>query len=184
MRRAGAVVREVLRITPVVPALFRRALVDINLDGRLIPQVMMQSSCLDLDFPFQCLALRLVWQWMVRLCMQGWNVYVHTGAATQKYNKDAFEPERWLQGRPGEQNTGAAPAGACQHAEHSLPFGLGPRMCLGRYFVEASLKVLALELVRRRCTWQLQDEQEQWSVFPTVRPQGGLPVTSFRLLAD
>ena len=66
-------------------------------------------------------------------------------------------------------------AGACQHAEHSLPFGLGPRMCLGRYLVEASLKVLAVELARA-CTWQLQDEQERWSVFPTVRPQSGLPV--------
>ena len=108
-------------------------------------------------------------------------MYVHTGAATQMYNRDVFQPERWLQSQSRERSAGAAGAGACQHAEHSLPFGLGPRMCLGRYLVEASLKVLAVELARA-CTWQLQDEQERWSVFPTVRPQSGLPVTSFMRL--
>ena len=39
-----AVVREVLRITPVVPALFRRALNDFQLGGRLIPKVAFSAS--------------------------------------------------------------------------------------------------------------------------------------------
>ena len=62
--------------------------------------------------------------------------------------------------------------------EHSLPFGLGPRMCLGRHIVKAALVLLVAELVSKH-EWQMGDPAEQWSVFPTVRPKGGLQVQKF-----
>ena len=62
--------------------------------------------------------------------------------------------------------------------EHSLPFGLGPRMCLGRHIVKAALAVLVAELVSKH-DWHMGDPAEQWSVFPTVRPKEGLRVSSF-----
>lgn len=60
-----------------------------------------------------------------------------------------------------------------------LPFGLGPRMCLGRHLVKAALTVLVIVLARDY-SWQMEDPEEQWSVFPTVQPKQGLEVTSFR----
>ena len=42
--RCLAVVKELLRITPIVPALFRRALKDFELGGRLIPKVKVLST--------------------------------------------------------------------------------------------------------------------------------------------
>ena len=63
--------------------------------------------------------------------------------------------------------------------EHSLPFGLGPRMCLGRHLVEAALALLATKLASSY-EWQMAHPAEEWSVFPTVRPKHGLMVQSFR----
>lgn len=115
--------------------------------------------------------------------MQGWNVYVHTGVSTQQYNKDSFMPERWL---AGAAFSAASPSGQDREAGRScpaastfmLPFGLGPRMCLGRHLMKAALKLLVVMLVKDY-SWDLANPDEQWSVFPTVRPRAGLLVRSF-----
>ncbi len=65
--------------------------------------------------------------------------------------------------------------------EHSLPFGLGSRMCLGRHIVKAALILLVAELVSKY-DWQIGDPAEQWLVFPTVRPKEGLQVRNFTQL--
>ena len=144
--------------------------------------------------------------------VQGWSVYIHTGASAQKYNQDSFQPQRWL--AQGNVRSKGSPASAQEHAtsstgqdrgtegssaaerdaaapvqaaaglaqsgcpEHSLPFGLGPRMCLGRHIVKAALIMLVTELVSKH-EWQMGDPHEQWSVFPAVRPKGGLFVCNF-----
>ena len=109
---------------------------------------------------------------------QGWYVYVHTGASTQKYNKDSFQPERWLQGSGAAARVGEAINKCPAAAEYMLPFGLGPRMCLGRHLVKAALKVLAVVLVRDYL-WQLTHPDEEWSVFPVVQPKQGIAVSQF-----
>ena len=63
--------------------------------------------------------------------------------------------------------------------EHSLPFGLGPRMCLGRHLVEAALALLVTKLASSY-QWSMADPAEEWSVFPTVRPKHGLMVQNFQ----
>jgi cytochrome P450 len=113
--------------------------------------------------------------------VQGWNVYVHTGASTQQYNRDSFMPERWLQGGGGAASGGgeAAARGSCPAAGFMLPFGLGPRACLGRHLMEAALKVFVIVLIREH-SWALANPEERWSVFPTVRPKEGLLVQGFQ----
>ncbi|NXA15346.1 CP27B protein, partial [Sapayoa aenigma] len=54
---------------------------------------------------------------------------------------DAFRPERWLRNRePGDTfgDTPGAPS-STGHPFASLPFGLGPRSCVGRRLAELQL---------------------------------------------
>ena len=43
--------------------------------------------------------------------MQGWSVYIHTGASVQRYNEDSFRPERWLEQGNDHGNSSSSPAG-------------------------------------------------------------------------
>jgi cytochrome P450 len=58
-----------------------------------------------------------------------------------------------------------------------LPFGVGPRMCIGRHFAETEMLVICSILLRRP-TAAMRDGQ---AVIPkaeiTLRPTGGLPMT-------
>ncbi len=83
-----------------------------------------------------------------------------------------FRPERWLDGLQGRLPRGAY-----------LPFGGGPRLCIGQSFalMEASL---LLASVARRFRLSL-DEDRTVKPFPsiTLRPWGGVPVTVTRVPA-
>jgi len=59
---------------------------------------------------------------------------------------DQFRPERWIKGHPDFQ--GLDPY-------LSLPFGFGPRMCIGRRVAEQSLLILMIKL--------LQSFQIEWA---------------------
>jgi len=166
MPLAEATVREVLRITPVVPAMFRVATSEFELGGRRVPK--------------------------------GWRVWCHTGAGVLRYNRDEFDPSRWLAadasasgggasgsstggsggGEPSQPGGGACPFGAAA-AEGGTPFGLGARACVGRPLMMAQLTAL-LALLVRRYTWQTAiGDAEPWSVVPAPRPKEGL--AGFRL---
>lgn len=51
---------------------------------------------------------------------------------------DKFIPERWLK----DNNDPTCPRAKDAHAFTYLPFGFGPRMCVGRRFAELEIEVL------------------------------------------
>lgn len=70
----------------------------------------------------------------------------HVISMQEKYfeRSNEFIPERWL-----KSNTDSN----CPHAKDShpfayLPFGFGPRMCIGRRFAELEIEILTARLVR------------------------------------
>lgn len=76
-------------------------------------------------------------------------------------NPDGFLPERWLNGeRP-----------AIRYAY--LPFGAGPRACVGIHFASVEGPLL-LALIGRRYDPQLAQETVESELMVTLRPKGGI----------
>ena len=76
-------------------------------------------------------------------------------------NPDEFLPERWLNGeRP-----------AARYAY--LPFGAGPRACVGIHFASVEGPLL-LALIGRRYDLQLAQENVEAELMVTLRPKGGI----------
>lgn len=57
-------------------------------------------------------------------------------------DKDKFLPERWLRSGPD-----SVPDAKCAHKFAYLPFGFGPRMCVGKRFAELEMETLIAKLV-------------------------------------
>ncbi|KAI3427118.1 hypothetical protein D9Q98_007055 [Chlorella vulgaris] len=70
----------------------------------------------------------------------------------------AFKPERWLGQRDGAW----------------IPFGGGPRLCLGWLMAMVEMKVL-LAAIFRGHVLTLQEPNEPWMLFPLARPKHGMP---------
>jgi cytochrome P450 len=81
---------------------------------------------------------------------------------------DAFRPERWLTEDPARP----------RHAY--LPFGAGPRMCIGEGFATLEA-VLVLATIARSWTFDL-DRSHRVELQPvvTLRPRNGMPMTARR----
>ena len=77
---------------------------------------------------------------------------------------ECFRPERWLDGE--------RPAARCAY----LPFGAGPRACLGMYFATVEGPLL-LALIGRRYDLKLAQERVEPEVMITLRPKGGIRMT-------
>jgi len=80
----------------------------------------------------------------------------------------SFLPERWLDEEPS----------ARRHA--FLPFGGGPRMCIGEGFAELEATVLLATIGR---TWRFEhDPAQRVELQPvvTLRPRGGMPMRAHR----
>jgi len=74
-----------------------------------------------------------------------WSMHRHPALWTQP---EAFEPERWfIQG----DTTEASPNTARQLRTFAafLPFGTGPRMCIGRGFALVEIKLILLDILQR-----------------------------------
>lgn len=71
---------------------------------------------------------------------------------------DTFNPDRWLPSQPtaagGGQQPVIAPLTGKPLARYLVPFGRGPRSCLGQNFAMAEL-FLDLGMVFRRCEFEL-----------------------------
>lgn len=130
------VIREVLRIKPIIAGFPRVALTDFELSGHRIPKgTRMQCS----------LAQPL-------LADARW-----AGEADPLQ----FKPERWLNG-------------ATQKAGAWIPFGGGPRFCLGWLLAMVEMKML-LAVVFRGHKLTVLDPDSPWALFPLARPKDGMP---------
>ncbi|KAL4444062.1 hypothetical protein ABPG75_011799 [Micractinium tetrahymenae] len=130
------VIREVLRIKPIIAGFPRVALTDFELAGHTIPKgTRMQCSLA------QPLLTDARW----------------AGEADPLQ----FRPERWLDG--AAHRTGAW-----------IPFGGGPRLCLGWLLAMAEMKVL-LAVVFRGHKMTVHHPDSPWALFPLARPKDGMP---------
>lgn len=136
MPYAEGVIREVLRIKPIIAGFPRVALTDFELAGHHIPKgTRMQCSLA------QPLLTDARW----------------AGEADPLQ----FKPERWLNG-------------AAQKAGAWIPFGGGPRLCLGWLLAMVEMKML-LAAVFRGHKLTVLDPDSPWALFPLARPKDGMP---------
>lgn len=79
-----------------------------------------------------------------------------------------FIPERWLR-----KTTEEYPSASTANPFVFLPFGFGPRMCIGRRFAEVEIEVLLCRLIRNFVVeWNYPDIQFKSNVINV--PQGEL----------
>jgi cytochrome P450 len=83
------------------------------------------------------------------------------------YNQpERFDPDRWNPDRPDSPD----------QVFGYIPFGGGPRECLGKEFARLELRLLAARLLQRY-DWQLMPDQDlSLRLVPTPRPRDGLRV--------
>lgn len=134
-----ATIKEVLRLAPITPGNARAAEKDLIIKGYQIPKFVSVISTIIANlrisfelFPFKYFQTDVA---MTNMLLSN----------DEKYFKDPekFIPERWLKD---------GMADACPEAKSSnpfvyLPFGHGPRACVGRRFAEMELNVLVTRLV-------------------------------------
>ncbi|KAI8469415.1 MAG: cytochrome P450, CYP85 clan [Monoraphidium minutum] len=152
---AEAVAREALRITPVVPAVFRVATEDFELAGRRVPK-----------------------GWRV-WCHTGGGVLRYNA---DEFDPSRWLPGGGGGSGGGSDSGGAGggcpmAAGGAAAEGGGSPFGQGARACVGRPLMMAQLKLL-IALLARRYVWRFEGgaagPRERWVVVPAPRPREGL----------
>ena len=94
-----------------------------------------------------------LWPWLIHRHQALWD------------DPDAFDPDRFLPERRGER-----------HRFQYLPFGAGPRLCVGARFATAeALTILAHWLAAWRFA-SLPGAEVRVHGMVTLRPRGGLPL--------
>lgn len=101
---------------------------------------------------------------------QGWTLML--AIAGTHHNSDIwtaidhFDPERWLPGREEQKNRPFS----------YLPFGGGPRICLGANFALAEMRLM-LAILLRDYAWSLIPDQDlAYRMIPFPRPKSGIRV--------
>ena len=83
------------------------------------------------------------------------------------HEPEAFRPERFM-AATDEWTPDPIPRGAY------IPFGLGPRVCLGQHFAQLEMTVIAVLLLQRFRLSTLTDTPPTPRLAVTLRPEGGL----------
>lgn len=85
-----------------------------------------------------------------------------------------FVPERWLKGE--EMGAGCPASQRTIHPFLLLPFGFGPRACIGKRFADMEIEILIAKLVRNfYITWEYPDLKFKWKTLNV--PDGKLTFT-------
>ncbi|MGZ4746168.1 MAG: cytochrome P450 [Oryzihumus sp.] len=144
-----AVVDESLRLFPPGWVVSRRATTPDVLGGRQVPAG----------------TIAIVSPWLLHRDPAAW-------PDAETFDPERFDPERFVAGQPGRLVSGAASTTA---RPDYLPFGLGPRLCIGRDFSLVELTVLLAELLRDHVVSLPQGWRRPGvDAFVTLRPRGGL----------
>ncbi|XP_026478439.1 cytochrome P450 12b1, mitochondrial-like [Ctenocephalides felis] len=89
-------------------------------------------------------------------------LYHHLAAKVKNQfpDSDKYLPERWLRTDPG-----SVPPAKSAHKFAYMPFGFGPRMCVGRRFAELEMEVLVTRLITNyQVDWNGPDMQYKSSL--------------------
>jgi cytochrome P450 len=81
---------------------------------------------------------------------------------------ETFRPERWLDDDPGRPRYAF------------IPFGGGPRVCIGEPFARLEAAMLLASIARRWRFASTTDRQPDLQAVITLRPRGGLPMVALR----
>ena len=101
---------------------------------------------------------------------KGWIVY-NSIACTQKdtdlfLHKDQFKPERWFSFIPDKSTN-----------YHYLPFGSGPRGCVGKEFARLVMRLFLIYFVST-CTWEIHNPNPKFEwMMNSMAPADGLPIS-------
>mmetsp|Transcript_26628 Transcript_26628/g.85352 ORF Transcript_26628/g.85352 Transcript_26628/m.85352 type:complete len:378 (+) Transcript_26628:61-1194(+) len=116
-----AVSYEVLRFSPTVPFVFRKANEDLEINGFDVPKG---------------------WSMMLWPGSGGWQAEgMPPGKGSE--HPEVFNPDRWLVNEPGE-----APQVSNKVPDAYMPFGAGQRICPGKALAEAELGYLLFRVTR------------------------------------
>jgi cytochrome P450 len=99
-----------------------------------------------------------------------WVMHRHPGLWPDplRFDPDRFAPER-AEGRP-------------KHAY--LPFGAGPRICIGNHFALMEAKIILATVIQRHAVEVLRPERIELDPRVTLRPKGGMPGRLHRVPND
>jgi cytochrome P450 len=86
-------------------------------------------------------------------------------------------PDHWPDPQRFDPDRFTAQASAGRHRAAYLPFGLGPRMCIGKHFALFELQVILATLLRRVRVSPVSPAPPEVEALVTLRPRGGLPLT-------
>jgi cytochrome P450 len=148
-----AVLTETLRLWPPSWMFSRRILEPMALGGRTVP---VGTMCL-----ISPLLLHRDPRWWVA--------------------PECFRPDRWLHRVPGQADRFDPKLPGHQRGAY-LPFGAGPRMCIGEQFAWTEAAIMLAEIGR---TWriQLHDSPRPGPSSMTLRPSGAVRATTVRSAA-
>lgn len=159
---ARQVLDETLRLYPPAWVLSRRALVADEVAGALVP-----AGSLLFMSPYALHRRPELWP------------------DPDRFDPDRFDPDRFDPGRPdagrgqGLGSDPSAPAGVSGGGglrTAYLPFGAGPRLCIGREFALLEGTLILSALAGRFRIWRLAGHRVRPDAAVTVRPRGGLPM--------